>query len=136
MSDRGDEDVCPTTERYAIVAGVTFPLEALSVAVTARAEIWSRLAMSWRMRPVHPNHGKPVVGVGLDSAKWLVDITIWSTGEAELGTIRLTDDRTVNKYYELACRDDLEALLDELIELIVHNRLPSAAVAGRPGIQL
>jgi hypothetical protein len=38
-------------------------------------------------RPVHPNHGKPVTGVEFESAVWLVEISIWSTGEADLSTV-------------------------------------------------
>jgi hypothetical protein len=110
---------------------VTFPLEALSVAVAARAETWTRLAMHWRMRPIEPNYGKPVVSVELESAAWLVEIMIWSSGEAELATMRLADDTTVNKHYDLFGQDELEALLDELIGLLVHDQVPDAAVVAR-----
>ncbi|MBO3749794.1 hypothetical protein J5X84_27245 [Streptosporangiaceae bacterium NEAU-GS5] len=49
-----------------------------------------------------------------------------------MATIRLTDGRVVNKHYDLVGRDDLDALLDELAELITDNRLPSAAVVVPP----
>jgi hypothetical protein len=53
---------------------------------------------------------------------------IWSSGEAELETIRLTDDRIVDKHCDLTSRDDLNALLDELVRLLVQDEAPDAAV--------
>jgi hypothetical protein len=113
---------------HAIVATMAFPLETLSPAVGERAEIWTGLDMSWRALPIQPNYGKPVVSVQLESAAWLVDIMIWSSGEAELATIRMTDDRIVNKHYDLADRDDLALLLDELVSLLVNDQVPGDAV--------
>jgi hypothetical protein len=118
----------------AIVAVVTFPLQMLARAVEQRAETWARLEMSRRMFPIQPNHGKPVVRVELESAAWLVQIMIWNSGEAELETIRLTDDRIVNKHYDLTSRDDLSVLLDELVRLLVQDQVPDAAVTSHvPG---
>jgi hypothetical protein len=53
---------------------------------------------------------------------------IWGSGEAELATIRMTDDRVVNKHYDLADRDDLAVLLDELVSLLVNDHVPGNAV--------
>lgn len=122
------------SERRAIVAGVTFPLEALSAAVTARVETWARLEMRWHTRPIQPNYGKPVVSVEFESSAWLAEVMIWVTGEAELATVRLADDRIVNKHYELAGHGDLEVLLDELAGLLIDDRIPGAAVVAQwPG---
>jgi hypothetical protein len=110
-----------------IVAVVTFPLQILAPAVEERAETWARMEMSRRAFPIQPNHGKPVVRVELASAAWLVQIMIWNSGEAELETIRLSDDRIVNKHYGLTSRDDLSVLLDELVWLLVQG-VPDAAV--------
>lgn len=112
----------------AIVAVVTFPLPILAPAVEQRSETWTRLEMSRRMFPIQPNHGKSVVRVELESAAWLVQIMIWNSGEAELETIRLTDDRIVNKHYDLTSREDLSVLLDELVRLLVQDQVPNAAV--------
>ena len=73
--------------RRAIVARVTFPLEALSVAVTARAETWARLEIRWHARPIQPNYGKPVVSADFESSAWLAQVTIWLSGEADLDTV-------------------------------------------------
>jgi hypothetical protein len=75
-----------------------------------------------------------VVGSEFESATWIAEIMIWSTGEAELATVRLTDERIVNKHYDLGNLDDLEALLDELVALLVDDRVPAAAVVAQwPG---
>jgi hypothetical protein len=107
---------------------VDFPLEALSVLVAARAETWTHLGFTWRTGPIAPNHGKPVVSSQLESRSWLAEITIWVTGETDMDTVRLTDDRVVNKHYDLTGLGDLEVLLDELVALIVDDRVPAAAV--------
>lgn len=57
-------------------------------------------------------------------------ITIWSTGEAELETVRLADERVINKHHDLTSTDDLEALLDELVALLINDRIPEAAVVA------
>jgi hypothetical protein len=100
----------------------------LASALDERAEIWSGLAMSWRAFPAQPNHGKPVVRAELESAAWLVQIMIWSTGEAELETVRLRDDRIVNKHFDLTSGSDLDDLLDQLVRLLVHNEVPEEAI--------
>jgi hypothetical protein len=113
---------------------VTFPLEVLSAAVAARAETWAHLEMRWHTRPIQPNYGKPVVSVEFESSAWLAEVMIWGTGEGELATVRLPDDRFVNKHYELASHSDLEDLLDEFVGLLVHDTIPAAAVVAQsPG---
>jgi hypothetical protein len=113
---------------------VTFALEALSAAITARAETWAQLGVVWHTRSIDPNHGKPVVISEFEAATWLGDILVWITGEAELETVRLRDDRTINKHYDLTDLADLEALLDELVALLMDDRIPADAVnAPGPG---
>jgi hypothetical protein len=61
-------------------------------------------------------------------------VTIWNSGEADLCTVRLTDDRVVNKTYGLADLEDLNGLLDELVRLLAQDELPPAAfVCQWPG---
>lgn len=110
---------------------MTFPLDELASQVAARAEDWARLGLVWRTQPISPNHGKPLVSSEFESAAWLAEITIWNTGEAELGTVRIGDDRVVNKHYELTSRDDLATLLDEFVALLVKDRVPDGAFVGR-----
>src|SRR5205814_10609914 len=61
--------------------------------------------------PIQPNYGKPVVSVEFESSTWLAEVMIWVTGEAELATVGLFDERIVNKHIELVCNGDLEVLL-------------------------
>lgn len=71
-----------------------FALQELEPAVQERASTWAALELRHRVLPIHPNHGKPVTGAEFESADWLVEVIIWSSGEAELSTLRLTDDRS------------------------------------------
>ena len=110
---------------------VTFPLDALGPAVAARAETWERLGLEWRIRPVAPNHGKPVVVSEFESVTWLGNVLIWVSGEAELDAVRVADDRAVSKHYDLTGLDDLEVLLGELGALLTAGHVPDAAVVRR-----
>jgi hypothetical protein len=107
---------------------VNFPLDELGPAVTARAETWERLGLDWQIRPVAPNHGKPVVVSEFESTTWLGGLLIWISGEAELDAVRVSDDQAVSKHYDLTGLDDLEALLGELDALLTAGRIPDAAV--------
>ena len=87
-----------------------------------------------RILPIDPNRGKPVTGAEFESAHWLAEVTVWSSGEAELSTLRLNDDRVVNKHYDLADREGLDGLLDELVRLLVDDELPPSSFLFRwPG---
>jgi hypothetical protein len=107
---------------------VTFPLQILAPAIEERAKTWASLDICWRVFPIEPNHDKPAARVELESAAWLGQIMLWNSGEAELDTIRLTDDRIVNKHYDLTSRDDLNVLLDELVRLLVRDEVPDRAI--------
>ncbi|MEV4350151.1 hypothetical protein AB0J83_37315 [Actinoplanes sp. NPDC049596] len=111
-----------------------FPVEALGPAVAARAGAWARLGVGWRVRPVTPNHGKPMVAGEFESATWTGHLLVWVSGEAELDAVRLDDERVVSKHYDLAGPADLEVLLGELDALLAAGRLPdAAAVTSRVG---
>ncbi|MEU8609455.1 hypothetical protein AB0C29_15785 [Actinoplanes sp. NPDC048791] len=107
-----------------------FPLRELAPALTARAGAWERLGLAWAIGPVLPNWGKAVVKAEFESAELVGDLMIWVSGEAELSTIRLPDDRMVNKHYDLTTVDDLEVMLDELVLLRTDGIAPAAAVVG------
>ena len=67
----------------------------------------------------------------LESLAWLVQIMIWNSGEAELATIHLTDNKMINKHYDLTSGEDLSVLLDELVRLLAQNQIPDAAVTSQ-----
>ncbi|MEU4235869.1 hypothetical protein [Actinoplanes sp. NPDC026619] len=110
---------------------MNFPLDALEPAVLARAATWERLGLEWRIRPVDPNHDKPVVASEFESATWLGSVLVWISGEAELDAVRLADDQAISKHYDPTAPAGLEALLDELEALLTTGRVPDAAMVGR-----
>jgi hypothetical protein len=112
----------------ATVPNLDFPLEALGPAVAARGETWNRVGLGWRIRPVAPNHGKPVVVAEFESATWMGGLLVWISGEAELDAIRAADDLAVSKHYDLVGLGDLDVLIGELDALLTTGRVPDAAV--------
>jgi hypothetical protein len=111
--------------------GVDFPLRELAPALTVRSETWERLGLAWTIGPVLPNWGKAVVKAEFESAEVIGDLMVWVSGEAELSTIRLTDDQVVNKHYDLTTVDDLGVVLDELVLLLTEGIVPAAAMVSR-----
>jgi hypothetical protein len=109
---------------------VTFGLESFAVGVDAKAAIWAKLGVVWRLEPISPNYGKPVVRGVFESVTWVGGVTAWITGEAELVTVRLADGWNVNKHYDLASPGDLEIALDELAALIAQGSVPDEAVTA------
>lgn len=107
---------------------MTTDLEALGPAIEAKAAIWARLGVDWRTQPVVANHGKPIIQAEFESAMWIGDVTIWITGEAELATVRLTDDWMVNKHYDLISPGDINVIVDEVAALLSEDVIPESAV--------
>jgi hypothetical protein len=106
----------------------------LAPAVAARAATWTRFGLAWQTGPVSSQPGGPTATSTFESPDWVADITVWATGETELATVRLTDDRMVNKHYDLTGPGDLEVLLDDWEALLHTGRVPPAAVVTRwPG---
>ena len=79
---------------------------------------------------ISPDYGKPVVTGAFGSARWIGDMTVWITGEAELVTVRLANGWNFNKHYDLASSDDLEIAPSELAALIAEGSVPDEAVTA------
>jgi hypothetical protein len=109
---------------------VTFDLGQFASGVRAKAAIWSKLGVAWRLKAVMPNHEKPVVACIFESVSWLAEMTVWITGEAELVAVRPGDGWNVNKHCDLASADDLEIALGELVSLIAEASVPCGAVTA------
>jgi hypothetical protein len=106
---------------------VSFDLGLLAVGVEAKGRVWTALGVGWQLQPISPNYGKPIVAGVFESATWIGEVTIWITGETELGTIRLADGWNVNKHYDLTSMDDLAGLLEELAALIGQGKVHDAS---------
>jgi hypothetical protein len=107
---------------------MTFDLDSFALGAEAKAAIWTTLGVAWRLKPISPNYGKPVVTGAFESPAWIGDMTVWITGEAELVTIRLADGWNVNKHYDLVSSTDLETALDGLAELVADGSVPGKDV--------
>jgi hypothetical protein len=69
-----------------------------------------------------------MTGASFESGDWLAELLVWNSGEVELGTVRLGDQQVINKHYEVATVADLEAVLDEVVELLRYGRMPPGAL--------
>ncbi|MBL7261167.1 hypothetical protein [Paractinoplanes lichenicola] len=105
-----------------------FPLEKLPDAIAARADTWTRAALVWQTRPVSPNHGTATIISDFESEAWMGTVIIWATGETEFQSIRLADDRIINKHYDLCGPEDLDRMMTEIATLIADNHIPPGAI--------
>lgn len=103
-------------------------MKTLPVAIAARAGAWTRAAMAWKTRPVSPNHGKALIISEFQSEHWMGDIAVWASGEAEFQSVRLSDNRIINKHYDLTGTADVDRMLDEVTALLTEGRTPPGAV--------
>jgi hypothetical protein len=76
------------------------------------------------VQPIQPNYGTAFINAQFESAVWIIEIAMWSSGEAELASIHLPDDLIVNKHYDLTSPADLAVVLDELTALPLRGGGP------------
>jgi hypothetical protein len=55
---------------------------------------------------------------GLENAEWLVQISVWETGETELESMHKSQERIGNKHYDVESVTDLDTVLAEFIAFI------------------
>ena len=108
-------------------SAVAFDLRDFRVGVEGHAHEWDALGLKWSLGPIHPNYGKAVTSATFEGDRWFAHISVWETGEADLETVRLADQQTINKQYELASVVDLETLLGELLRLLRDGEPPPGA---------
>jgi len=106
-------------------------LDAQDGAVCARAEAWRENGVQWRIRrgPATP---KPAANLSVERASAMADLTLWMSGEAELGWSPDADTEPAWRHYEIssalelnACLDDLQAHLG-LLSRLIRSRWPFA----------
>jgi hypothetical protein len=107
---------------------VAVDLNALAAGIHEREEDWNVLGVAWDVGPIHTNYGKPATAAAFESADVQGEILLWTTGESELESIRLSDGRVVNKHYDLGSASDLGTVLADLIALIRDGAAPADAV--------
>ena len=88
-----------------------------------------RVALAVTVKPISPNHGKPVTLAEFESPEWLasVIVIVWETGELDLDAVRKSDSWLVAKHYDLEDVAELDEVLAELIGLVRDGRVPSDA---------
>ncbi|GAA2259748.1 hypothetical protein GCM10010402_14130 [Actinomadura luteofluorescens] len=95
----------------------------IAAAIQDRGPAWEAAGIQWQII-TGPKTDKPSVWVTCENAHNLAQLTIWSSGEAELDLGPPTGDATTSIHYDLATHEDLAACLDDLTDLL--NRRPTA----------
>src|SRR5690242_15399152 len=105
-------------------------LDALDGAVCARSGAWRENGVQWRIRRC-PAAPKPAANLSVERASAMADLTLWMSGEAELGWSPDAGTEPGWRHYEIssvlelnACLDDLEAHLG-LLSRLIRSRWPS-----------
>ena len=69
---------------------------------------------------------------GLENAEWLVQISVWETGETELESMHKSQERIGNKHYDVESVTDLDTVLAEFIAFIRDGVVPPSAFTVPP----
>ncbi len=109
---------------------VIFDRQSLALGIEAKSCHLDDAGIRVAAQHISPDYGKPVVTGAFGSARWIGDMTVWITGEAELVTVRLANGWNFNKHYDLASSDDLEIAPSELAALIAEGSVPDEAVTA------
>jgi hypothetical protein len=106
---------------------VAFDLEMFAPRVRQHAGEWDALGLDWSVGPIRPNHGKATTSATFENDEWTAEVLIWATGQTELGTLRLRDQKVINKHYDLMTSADLDMVIDEVLRLLRDGHIPSNA---------
>jgi hypothetical protein len=88
--------------------------------VEERAERWASLHIAWEFRPATTVGPKPSASLRCESADAVGQLTVWTSGEADLDVGYFAAERMTNEHYDVTgdlglrgCLDDLERLMSE-----------------------
>ncbi|MEV4008027.1 hypothetical protein [Actinomadura sp. NPDC049753] len=98
-------------------------LDAFSAAVQERGPIWESENVQWRLT-IGPARDKSAAWVTCENTQRAVQLTVWTSGEAELDVGDFLTGATNSTHYDLNTRQDLDDCLDDLTRRLnaPHNR--------------
>ena len=86
--------------------------------VEQRAARWASLGIRWEFRPAQSVGSKPSASVRCESAEAVGELTVWSSGEADLDVGYFGDEEMAKEQYEVTedrnlsdCLEDLERFM-------------------------
>lgn len=94
---------------------IEFDLTVFTAAIQARSQRWESEGIKWKLT-LGPIRDKSAAWVTCENAHVDAELIVWTSGEAELGIVSLTDGPTIDIHYEFAGRQDLETCLGDLTE--------------------
>jgi hypothetical protein len=101
---------------------IDFDLADFAAAVQERGPGWEAAGIQCQFT-LGPTRDKSAAWVTCESTQTAAQLTIWTSGEAELDTADLTSDATSQTHYDRTTPQDLTACLNDLAE-----RLSSAPI--------
>ncbi|OXR43450.1 hypothetical protein B7C42_04317 [Nocardia cerradoensis] len=90
-----------------------FDLTTFTTAIQDRSRSWESKAITWELT-LGPTRDKSAAWVICESTHTAAQLTVWTSGEAELDIASLTTDASTSTHHQFADRQDLEACLDHL----------------------
>lgn len=98
---------------HTIAAVIEFDLDWFATAVRAHGPRWERASIRWNLT-FGPQWDKSAAWVACDTDadEPLGQLTVWTSGEAELITVNTTTGAVDQVHYDLADAGDLDACLD------------------------
>ncbi|MEU4403871.1 hypothetical protein AB0F88_05055 [Streptosporangium sp. NPDC023963] len=92
-----------------------FDLAHFAAAVHDRAPGWETADVQWQLT-IGPTRDKSAAWVTCEDARRVIQLTVWTSGEAELDVGDLASGTTASVHYDLATSEDLAACLDDLTQ--------------------
>lgn len=92
-----------------------FDLTAFTAAIQDRSQSWESEGTNWELT-LGPTRDKSAAWVTCENTHTAAQLTVWTSGEAELDVASLITGAGTSTHYEFADRQDLEACLDDLTE--------------------
>ncbi|MEU7799678.1 hypothetical protein AB0B10_10440 [Micromonospora arborensis] len=88
-------------------------LDDFADAVTAHASRWNGAGVRWKLHR-GPTRDKSAAWIVCTTTDREAQLTVWTSGEAELDLAHLSAGTVISTHYEMSTTADLTACLDEL----------------------
>ena len=92
-----------------------FDLNDFAAAVHEHGPSWQAAGIDWQLL-FGPTRDKPAAWVTCETTRTLAQLTIWTSGEAELDTGDVANGTHTSTHYDITTPQDLTACLDDLTQ--------------------
>jgi hypothetical protein len=97
-------------------------LDVFAALVDQRRSFWEPQGINAEFKRGPTSWPKPSASVRCENASTLAELTIWTSGEGELQSVRRdTNDPIVHQHYDLTSEAGLLRCLDDLTEILLKD---------------